>query len=149
MPRTKRPTSSSVGRGNKREDVASLLGKLNGSQLVEVVGKCAEVAQSGFDLLKEKERTQQVNANVGLGLKQVDADKKAAVLNYESKIKELQYDDTQNQRNHIERMSELSTSGEVLNNENSQIMRILGMVENGDIPANELVDLVNQIKSKG
>lgn len=111
-------------------------------QLVNNMSKVVSLAENGVELLKEKEKTAQVLAQVRFGIEKVEADKVQSLLDYETQKCERIVIDKQNQRIHKEKMSELNDSHE-------QRMEILRQVDAGKIPSEQLVDLISQTKTRG
>ncbi|KGJ91609.1 hypothetical protein [Thalassotalea sp. ND16A] len=146
--RTTQSRPGAMKKGNKsNNNLGEMLKKLDGQQLVELGSKVLDTASSGMDLLKEKEKTSQVRAQISLDMKKVEAGKQAAVLDFKIRTAEFDAEDKIDQRRHAERVLELSEFGKKQNDEDGHIMKILDLVEAETISAELLAELINQIKS--
>ncbi|MFS1421972.1 hypothetical protein [Shewanella sp. 10N.286.48.B5] len=140
IPRNK--TNSPQSNTNKQPevDVGEMLGKLNGEQLAQLGSGVIELANNGVDLAKEYLRTGQVFAQTQAEIKKNEAEVKKVALQEETKQKEITQRGKDNELSYYSDTSKEANSHE-------QIMKILDQVESGQVPSEQLSELILSVKS--
>lgn len=128
-------------------NVGDLLGSLNVNQLAQVATSLSDAGSSIANVSAERERTKQVLAEVNLSLAKVKAENNAARLHFKEMKASLLQADSQDKRRHKEAMTQLKASIHQQGNEHEQVLKIIALVENKTIPAEELAQLINHIKA--
>ena len=137
---TKPYSQNSMSDNLSKIGVAGILDKLDGDQITQLSNGVIELANNGMELAKEYLKTGQVLAQSQVEIRKSEAEVKKVFIQEETKQKEIAQRGKGNELNYY-----LDTSKEA--NSHDQILKILGLVENGKISSEQLSELVSSVKS--
>ena len=140
IPKNTRPHSQGSDSDNSSKiDVAGMLGKLDGNQIIQLGNGVIELANNGMELAKEYLKTGQVLAQTQAEVLKSEAEVKKVFIQEETKQKEIAQRGKDHELNHY---SEISKEA----NSHDRILKILDLVENGKISSEQLSELVTSVK---
>lgn len=121
-----------ASRGDK---LFSLLGRLDGNQLVSVTQSAVSLANNIVELGKTQQETARVEAQVRQEMTRIEAERQVALKKQDVELRRLKNERQQHQQQHQAQMDDSQKR-------HDRIMQLLQMVEKGDISAQDLVAII-------
>jgi len=141
VPMVSTPSSGTAMPVSREGVLASWGRQLNGAQLLEVVQGVVAVAQAGFAYASERERTQQIQAQVTARLRELAVMEKQDYYRYQQTMEQLKNEAKKQAQQHEETLLGLRQCEQREANQQHNFERLLKRFDQGAISVDEFVQL--------